>query len=155
MLKELDTCSKAVDGTAQACGLLLLCSTFACYFSGSEVDRAREIQYAIEAAKLRTSFISVAEAQCSVPSDRDRIVSEISGQWRDVDMCISVLLAAGMSTPHLREAASHGVNVDRAAHTSIANICFCIGILLTFSAVFVALDNNDITLAHKIVWIIG
>jgi len=53
----------------------------------------------------------VEDAQASVASDKESIMTEIGDNGDEVDECLEVLLAAGMSNKLLQDAYQHGVAV--------------------------------------------
>ena len=74
-----------------------------------------------EAKNLSCGFSgSIAQATCSKQADAERIFREIGEKTENVDYAIHVLLAAGMSSPTLREIARRGINVRGAGHAEIA-----------------------------------
>merc|ERR1740121_2126033 len=54
---------------------------------------------------------SISKAQCSSAIDAKQIMEAIGTNACKVDACIDVLLAAGMSTSHLRLASKRGVDI--------------------------------------------
>jgi len=89
----------------------------ACFFAAREADRLWTLQTAVEASQLQRGFSGrLEDAQSSVDSDRQNILGEIRARQQEaaVEHAITVLIAAGMSTPDLRAAASHGVDISGA-----------------------------------------
>jgi len=81
---------------------LIICLNEACRAS-QEADE--------EEAKNLAGFTSVVNAEASLQEDKDRILSDIAEEQKDVDFSVQVLLAANMSTPDLRKAALQGVDI--------------------------------------------
>ena len=92
-----------------------------CFFVLQEVDRVIGNCRTKEANQLSCGFEgTIADATCSEAADRSRIFQEIGDKIAGVDYAIHVLLAAGMSTPTLREIARAGVDIRDAGHAEIA-----------------------------------
>ena len=92
----------------------------ASFFTLLEVDRVNAQARMQEALQLSCMFHGIADATCSKAADRERIVGEIGDKTADVDHAIDVLLAAGMSTPTLRELSRAGVDIHNAGHAEVA-----------------------------------
>ena len=86
-----------------------------------EVDRVNDEAKMEEAKQLSCGFSgSIVQATCSKQADAERIFQEIGEKTVNVDYAIHVLLAAGMSSPTLREIARRGIDVRGAGHAEIA-----------------------------------
>eukprot|EP00439_Symbiodinium_sp_Y106_P072987 s686_g13.t1 len=93
----------------------------ASFFILLEVDRVNGRTRTQEALQLSRGFRgSIAHAKCSKASDGHRIFMEIGEKTSAVDYAIHVLLAAGMSTPTLREVARAGVDIQNAGYAEVA-----------------------------------
>ena len=91
------------------------------FFLLLEVDRVNGVAKMEEAKHLSSGFLgSIVQATCSKQADAERIFAEIGQKTADVDYAIHVLLAAGMSSPRLREIARRGVDIRGAGHAEIA-----------------------------------
>eukprot|EP00439_Symbiodinium_sp_Y106_P044471 s3045_g5.t1 len=91
------------------------------FFLLLEVDRVNGVTKMEEAKHLSSGFLgSIAQATCSKQADAERIFAEIGQKTADVDYAIHVLLAAGMSSPRLREIARRGIDIRGAGHAEIA-----------------------------------
>ncbi|CAE7198454.1 unnamed protein product [Symbiodinium natans] len=91
------------------------------FFLLLEVDRVNGKARLEEAEQLRHGFQgSIAHATCSEEADAIRIFGEIGEKTGAVDYAIDVLLAAGMSSPTLRETARKGIDVGGAGSAEIA-----------------------------------
>merc|ERR1712159_194378 len=89
----------------------------AVFFFASEADRMWMREARTEASDLRRDFTGkVCNSTSSMGDDKVYILREIraNGEEAAVDYAIDVLLRAGMSTPSLRAAALHGVDVEAA-----------------------------------------
>lgn len=106
------------------------------YFFCSEIDRRAAIEDEKEAEQLRNRFDSVAAAECSCKRDEQTIKAEICGDVGDVDMAVSVLLSAGMSTPELRTAAELGASVHSAGHISATSVVVFAGFSVILQILF-------------------
>ncbi|CAE7450228.1 unnamed protein product [Symbiodinium sp. CCMP2456] len=93
---------------------------FASSFLLLEVDRVRAEAAICEATQLGRDYSgSIAHASCSRMEDDEHIRREIGAKICEVDYAIEVLMAAGISTPSLREIAHQGVNITGAAHSEV------------------------------------
>ncbi|CAE7723632.1 unnamed protein product [Symbiodinium sp. CCMP2592] len=93
---------------------------FASAFLLLEVDRVRGEAAICEATQLGREYSgSIASASCSRMEDDEHIRKEIGAKICEVDYAIEVLMAAGISTPSLREIAHQGVNITGAAHSEV------------------------------------
>ena len=98
--------------------LLIFFVVFCCLMA---VDRVNSLSRAEEALQLQRGFRgSIAHATCSRAEDAARIHAEIGANTEAVDYAIRVLLAAGMSTPTLRQVARAGVGIQEAGHEEIS-----------------------------------
>ena len=96
-------------------------------FSLMEVDRINARSSVAESEELRLGYEgSIQYARCSQEADAVSIRREISDQVDQVDHAIHVLLAAGMSTPALREIA-RSVDIRHAAFAEITGAMFLLG----------------------------
>eukprot|EP00927_Polykrikos_kofoidii_P077798 TRINITY_DN74701_c0_g1_i1.p1 TRINITY_DN74701_c0_g1~~TRINITY_DN74701_c0_g1_i1.p1 ORF type:complete len:630 (+),score=42.23 TRINITY_DN74701_c0_g1_i1:55-1944(+) len=128
--------------------------TWVIYFFGSEADRIVAIRESIGAAELRNNFTAAGDAQCSCEQDREHITAEIREDLAEVDMAISVLLCAGMSTPKLCLAASRGANINSASHVSFASLVACIGSYILTHVLFFSVADEVVTSGGKAAWLI-
>mmetsp|Transcript_67290 Transcript_67290/g.186440 ORF Transcript_67290/g.186440 Transcript_67290/m.186440 type:complete len:579 (-) Transcript_67290:192-1928(-) len=142
-------CSEPQWPANGACAMAI---TFSCFFLASEVDRVRAIQARDEADELRKSFTTVSNAECSNAADKEHILLEVQKDMSGVDEAVHVLLAAGMSTPALRKAASRGTDVSDAAHMSASNFTFCSGFWVVMQVVFLSIRGH--TPIILVCWII-
>ncbi|CAE7945259.1 unnamed protein product [Symbiodinium necroappetens] len=91
------------------------------FFVLLEVDRVNGEAKMQEAKHLSCGFSgSIVQATCSKQVDAERIFGEIGAKTVDVDYAIHVLLAAGMSSPTLRDISHRGIDVRGAGHAEIA-----------------------------------
>ena len=91
------------------------------FFVLLEVDRVNGEAKMQEAKHLSCGFSgSIVQATCSKQVDAERIFGEIGAKTVDVDYAIHVLLAAGMSSPTLRDISHQGIDVRGAGHAEIA-----------------------------------
>eukprot|EP00928_Gymnodinium_smaydae_P059146 TRINITY_DN4239_c0_g2_i1.p1 TRINITY_DN4239_c0_g2~~TRINITY_DN4239_c0_g2_i1.p1 ORF type:complete len:602 (+),score=63.19 TRINITY_DN4239_c0_g2_i1:62-1867(+) len=112
------------------------------YFFASELERVKAVRSDAEASQLQKNFQSVALAECSNPDDVVAIKAEIGQDMSEVDMSISVLMSAGMSTPDLRQAALLGASVDDAGYTSATGIVVSIGFWLLGNFLFFSVIDD-------------
>merc|ERR1712048_1539612 len=84
------------------------------FFLFSESDRLHTKRVRREAVLLQERCMSIADAAPSSAEDKKAILNEVAGKEDAVNMSISVLLDAGMSTCSLRDAVSRGVSVEGA-----------------------------------------
>ena len=123
-----------------------------------EVDRINGEAKVEEAKNLSCGFSgSIAQATCSKQADAERIFREIGEKTENVDYAIHVLLAAGMSSPTLREIARRGINVRGAGHAEIA-VAFVALVPLTCESLWsiycdVVYLPDDINIGFVPVWL--
>ncbi|CAE7836194.1 unnamed protein product, partial [Symbiodinium necroappetens] len=95
--------------------------TSMCFFFLLETDRVSDQITRLEALQLCRGFEgSITQAACSEAADKARIFQEIGEKTDAVDHAISVLLAAGMSSPTLTQVARAGIDIQSAGHAEIA-----------------------------------
>ena len=105
-----------------------------------EIDRINARSAMAESAELQLGYEgSIQYAKCSQESDAASIRKEIGDQVAQVDHAIHVLLAAGMSTPTLREIA-RSVDIQHAAFAELTGALFLLGPFATNAISFVVLD---------------
>lgn len=99
----------------------LLWLTATLFFAIAEIDRITFVARDIEGKELRRNFQgSLRFASCSQLRDEEHIRLEIGNKVTQVDQIIQVLIAAGMTSPALRDAALQGVNIDHAGDAAVA-----------------------------------
>lgn len=99
----------------------LLWLTATMFFAIAEIDRITFVARDIEEKELRQNFQgSLRFASCSQLRDEEHIRLEIGDKVAQVDQIIQVLIAAGMTSPALRDAALQGVNIDHAGDAAVA-----------------------------------
>jgi len=100
------------------CGVLLLP-----FFLLQEWDRVYMVEMHLESEMLNHGFTGrIEDAQASFASDKEGIMTEIGDRSDEVDECLEVLLAAGMSDHLLQDAHKHGVAVDDVGLHSLSNL---------------------------------
>jgi len=115
------------------------------FFIAREADRLWDLQAAKEADQLQKGYTGkLQDAASSVENDRLSILSEIRARHQEaaVEHAIGVLIDAGMSTPSLRSAASHGVNIHGAGWWSC-------GMVIMVAIVFIAHPISHAVLDHS------
>ena len=106
----------------------------------TEIDRINAGDAVAESEELQLGYRgSIQYAKCSQESDAASIRREIGHQVEQVDHAIHVLLAAGMSTPTLREIA-RSVDIPHAAFAELTGALFLLGPFATNAIDFVVLD---------------
>ncbi|CAE7939046.1 unnamed protein product, partial [Symbiodinium necroappetens] len=123
----LNWCTVGKEGTDHGIGYAIYAGlqrmellAFASSFLLLEVDRVRGEAAICEATQLGRDYSgSIANASCSRMEDDEHIRREIGAKICDVDYAIEVLMAAGISTPSLRELAHQGVDITGAAHSEV------------------------------------
>ena len=109
-------------------------------FCVMEVDRINSRSTRSEEEELRQGYQgSIQSAKCSQEADAASIRTEIGDKVREVDHAIEVLLAAGMSTPALREIA-HAVNIEQAAFSEITGAVYLLGPFASLAITATLLD---------------
>ena len=106
----------------------------AAFFVASESDRMTLAAADNEAQLLRFGYTgSVENAKSSVEQDKVNILHEITenDDTEAVNLAISVLLEAGMSTPSLQVAARHGVTVKSAGIFRAASVVLGVGLWIS------------------------
>ena len=101
---------------------LLAHAVWLCVPMASERRRFEDCRDALEGALLSHSG-STRDAICSNGRDEENIRAAIGADWAIVDGSVSVLVAAGMSTTSLRQAAAAGVDVRGAGRVSTPALC--------------------------------
>lgn len=109
---------------AKSAGSILL------YFLLAEFDRVCYEVSMEEARELVNGYTGRSlDATCSSAADAASIKLEIADRVGEVDRTIRVLVSAGMSTSHLREAVDHGVDLERFTCPGIAFNAIVLGLL--------------------------
>eukprot|EP00933_Yihiella_yeosuensis_P046015 TRINITY_DN4147_c0_g4_i1.p1 TRINITY_DN4147_c0_g4~~TRINITY_DN4147_c0_g4_i1.p1 ORF type:complete len:577 (+),score=77.95 TRINITY_DN4147_c0_g4_i1:74-1732(+) len=119
-------------------GSLCLGFTLLFYFLCSEADCILQVRAIEESKQLSKDFTSVKLATCSEDKDNKAIRKEIEGKWEEVNSCVDVLRAAGMSTKRLRAIHSRGVCMEGAAYSSLSNVSFCLTSQLLYLVMFLS-----------------
>eukprot|EP00928_Gymnodinium_smaydae_P000119 TRINITY_DN10045_c0_g1_i2.p1 TRINITY_DN10045_c0_g1~~TRINITY_DN10045_c0_g1_i2.p1 ORF type:complete len:610 (+),score=66.04 TRINITY_DN10045_c0_g1_i2:67-1830(+) len=104
--------------------VMLSCS-FLAFWLMSEVDRVRFEAADEESKNLWRQYTgSIRDATCTLIEDRETILEDIGDGVDQVDEAIAVLLAAGFSTPNLREAYERNVDISGASRSRYAPLVF-------------------------------
>lgn len=121
---------------------------FGVIFVLQEIDRVREDELQHEENELLKGYAgNIMRSTCASREDESRIWQDIDDNIPQVEHAIQVLIASGMSTPALMQAAQEGLDIRSAGHLYYATlfaffiIWFATGSLMCWQNLFVQLPT--------------